>query len=61
MSQGLEIGGGFSHFEERGAFAGSRHDQMRLYGGLRAQFFEQAPAVDGTARSGDPYNNAQVT
>jgi hypothetical protein len=61
MCQGFEIGGGFSHFEERGAFAGAGHDEVRLDGGLGPQFFQQAPAVDGTAGSGDSYNDAQVT
>jgi hypothetical protein len=61
MSKRFEIGGGFSHFKEGGALSGARHDEMRLHGGLRAQFFEQAPAVDGTAGSGDPYNDSQMT
>jgi len=61
VGQGFEIRCGFSHFEEGGAFAGARHDEVRLHGGLGAQFFEQAPAVDGTAGSGDAYDDAQVT
>ena len=63
VGQVLEIGGGFGHFKERGALAGSGEDQVDLDLGLQAQFLEETPAVDGAARSRDPDDDfqAQVT
>src|SRR5260370_23678843 len=60
VGQGLEFRRRLSHFENRGAFPGTREDQVGLDIFLSSQFFEKTPAVNAAAGSGDSYNNSQT-
>ena len=59
--QVFEIGGCFSYFEIGSAFSGAAQDEMRLDAFFGAEFFQESPAVNGAAGSGDSDDNSQIS